>query len=419
MKYLSGKITLPRTKDSSLNLLFVAWDGPQLTYLESLFLPIFRLLAERGLRLHVLQFTWGNAERLEAIRQACDRAGVMYQAIHVWRRPVTMGALLAIFRGAIVLRRVIAKHRIDVVMPRSTFPAMTTLLALRGSKIPIIFDADGLPLDERVDFAGQSSSGLMYRLLRDIEAQAVRQADVVLTRSEKAVAILQARAGAGTAIDKFQVVRNGRNPDAFSPGDARSRAKMRQQLGIEDTAPLLIYAGSLGPQYCLPQMLQLFAYVHKRRPNSRLLILTGSPEFLSSEVDAHPHLKPSISTLTVDATAVPQYLACADLGLALRQTSFSMQAVAPIKLGEYLLCGLPVVASDDIGDTSMLIDPQIGRLVKTMADVELAEVADWLVDSVLVEREVFRERCRAAGIASFSLSASVEGYRQAIELARG
>lgn len=400
-----------------MKILFVTWDGPQVTYLESLFLPIFEKLREGGLDFHVMQFTWGDARRIDSSRQACVSAGFTYEAEKIWRRPLAAGSLLSAIHGARLIRRAVRKHHIDAVMPRSTLPALATLVALRNSTLPMIFDADGLPLDERVDFSGQSPTSLVYRFLRDIEAQAVRRGDAVLTRSEKAVAILQARAGAGNSPDKFQVVRNGRDPNLFSPGDASSRAKTRQSLGIEGGAPLLVYAGSLGPQYCLPQMLQLFAHVHERRPDSRLLILTGSPDAVAPALDAYPALKPAIVTLTVEATAVPTYLACADLGLALRQPSFSMQAVAPIKLGEYLLCGLPVVASDEIGDTSTLVGPQIGRLVKRMDESELAGTTDWFVDSVLMEREAFRERCRAAGLAGFSLAASVGDYRQAIDLA--
>lgn len=406
--------TYTKKMNDRFNILFITWDGPQVTYLESLFLPIFQELAKYGLDFHIMQFTWGDARRIEASRRACAAAGFTYQAETIWRRPLAAGSLLSALHGARLIRQVVRKHQIDAVMPRSTLPALATLLALRGSTLPMILDADGLPLDERVDFAGQSPTSLVYRFLRDIEAQAVRRADVVLTRSKKAVAILQARAGAGTSTDKFHVVRNGRDPNAFSPGATLSRRKTRRELGIDDEAPLLIYAGSLGPQYCLTQMLGLFAHVHKRRPDSRLLILTGSPEALPGALDPHPHLKHAISALTVEASDVPQYLACADLGLAVRRASFSMQAVAPIKLGEYLLCGLPVVASDDIGDTSTLVGPQVGHLLNEMGDAELANAADWFVDTVLAEREAFRERCRAAGLASFSLNGSVEGYRQAL-----
>ena len=218
----------------------------------------------------------------------------------------------------------------------------------------MVFDADGLPLDERVDFAGQSPNGLVHRFLRDVEAQAVRRADVVLTRSAKAAEILHARAGAGTSVDKFHVITNGRDAERFKPADAAASAQVRSGLGLTLDTPLLVYAGSLGPQYCMDEMLRLFAFVHARRPDAHLLILTGSPEVVQPALAVYPQCQGRITTLSVPAEVVPQYLGCADLGLAMRQPSFSMQAVAPIKLGEYLLCGLPVLATAGIGDTGAI-----------------------------------------------------------------
>lgn len=396
------------------NVLFITWDGPQTTYLESLFLPIFNRLAENGPRFHVLQFTWGDSERVDRTRRACETAGMSYQAVIVWRRPVALGSLFTAIKGAWDLRKAIRRHRIDAVMPRSILPALTTLLALRGKTLPILFDADGLPLDERVDFAGQSPSDLVYRLLRDIEAQAVRRAAVVLTRSNKAVEILLARAGAGTVREKFQVVGNGRDADLFKPVESSVRRQVRQKLGLNEQNPLLVYAGSVGPQYCLDEMLQLLALVRRRRADAHLLILTGSPDTVAEALTSHPDLASVVTTLTVPPADVPVYLASADLGLALRRPSFSMQAVAPIKLGEYLLCGLPVVATAGVGDTSNVVNEEIGFMIDAIDNgFQLEAVANYLIDVVLPENNTFRDRCRRVGITRFSLDSTVEDYRHA------
>lgn len=396
-----------------MKILFVTWDGPQVSYLEGLFLPIFKRLAEAGMDFHILQFTWGDARRIEVSRQACIDAGFTYQAEIIWRRPVAMGGLLTALRGARVIRKTVREHQIDAVMPRSTLPVLAALLALRGNAMPLVFDADGLPLDERVDFAGQSPSGLVYRLLRDVEAQGVRRADVVLTRSHRAVDILLSRAGAGTAAEKFHVVGNGRDTEQFSPGNEESRQLVRARLQIPAAAPLLIYAGSIGPQYCLIEMLQLFARVHQQRPDARLLILTGSPELLPVALQQFPELQPFVTVLSVPAHAVPEYLACADLGLALRKRSFSMQGVAPVKLGEYLLCGLPVIASNGIGD-SAIIAQDAGFLLDFLDEKSLQMAADWFVGVVLSRRENFRMQSRATGKDYFSLEASVASYSRAL-----
>lgn len=396
-----------------MRILFVTWDGPQVSYLESLFLPIFKKLINLGFEFHILQFTWGDASVIKKRYDICFNEGVHYQSISLLRKPASIGPMLSGILSYRKIRKYINTNHIDVVMPRSPFAGLVCLLALRKLSCKFLYDADGLPLDERVDFAGQSPSSLVYRLLRDIEAQAVRRADVVLTRSSKAVDILRARAGAGTASDKFYVVTNGRQTSLFTPGTAESRVAMRASLGLAHDAPLLVYAGSIGPQYCIEEMLRLFKLVREQRADTRLLILTGSPDVVHQALQAQSDLTEFVTVTSVAADAVPAYLACADLGLGFRQPTFSMQGVAPIKLGEYLLCGLPLVATRGIGDTHN-IDAAAGYMVDKMDEPELQSVADWFTGQVLPNRTQLREHCRQVGLRSFSLEASVASYQQAL-----
>lgn len=53
-----------------MNILFVTWDGPQVSYLEGLFLPIFKALKSAGIHVHVLQFTWAEQAKIEHSRIA-------------------------------------------------------------------------------------------------------------------------------------------------------------------------------------------------------------------------------------------------------------------------------------------------------------------------------------------------------------
>ena len=396
-----------------MNILFVTWDGPQVSYLEGLFLPIFQALKSQGVNFHILQFTWGDDASIEARRIACQNAGCSYEVVKVIRKPVALGSLASAIQGSKHITRVIKQQNIDVVMPRSTLPALSSLLALRNRNERLVFDADGLPLDERIDFSGQSSSGLVYRLLRDIEAQVVRRADIVLTRSTKAIDILLARAGAQTSNDKFHVVTNGRDTNVYTVGSVESRAATRASLGLADSMPLLVYAGSIGPQYCIDEMLNLFELILAKNSTAKLLILTGSPDLVYQALQSRPKLMELVIIKSVATKEVPTYLACADLGLAFRQSTFSMQGVAPIKLGEYLLCGLPVVVTKGIGDTHV-ISGEVGYLVEVMNDIELQGVADWFIADVLPSRIQMREQCRCVGIEYFSLEACAQSYHRAL-----
>ncbi len=53
---------------------------------------------------------------------------------------------------------------------------------------------------------------------------------------------------------------------------------------------------------------------------------------------------------------LPEYLTAANVGLLFVRPSPSRTACSPVKNGEYLACGLPVVTPADIGDYSRLID---------------------------------------------------------------
>ena len=400
-----------------MNVLFVTWDGPQVSYLEGLFLPIFHRLALRGWDFHVLQFTWRDRQRQQISCQACAEAGLPYRSVFVWRRPVSLGALATAVKGARDIHRAVREWDIDVVMPRSVLPVFSSMLALRREPIPMVFDADGLPLDERVEFGNMSSSDVFYRLLRDIEAEGVRRADAILTRTNRAADILLARAGASTPPERFFLVGNGRDTDEFALMDSKRRASFRAQLGISSDAPLLVYVGSLGGQYCLRDMLALFSKILQRRPDARFLILSGSPCLARSEIAGYANVEDKIIIDSVSSGDVPGYLAAADLGLALRKPSFSMQAVAPIKLGEYLLCGLPVVATVGVGDTSG-ISPDVGRLISHHDVYNLNDVACWFTDTVLPARERFRASCRKAGVEHFSLESTVDSYLEALNTVR-
>ncbi len=397
-----------------MNVLFISWDGPQVSYLEGLFLPIFTALRSHGINFHVMQFTWADADSIARTRETYEAAGIGYQSIRVHRFPKAISAVLTAAWGGQQIRRAVKRHHIDVIMPRSIMPSLATLLAPGIRGIPIAFDADGLPIDERVEFAGQSPGSLQQRALRRIESMMIRKAQVVLTRTFKASEVHLERGGPGIDADKFHVVGNGRDARMFRPFDLGVRANVRARLGISDDAPLLVYAGSIGLQYCPEEMIALFESVRERRPDARLLVLSRSAQQIMEIAERRGVPGDALVVLAVPSDEVPEYLACADLGIALRTPGFSMQAVAPIKLGEYLLCGLPVVASTVIGGTH-LIDGGTGFLMDVVDRPSIDRAATWFVDTVLPDRAAFRMRCNALGQAHFSLEDSVAAYLAALQ----
>ena len=435
------------------NILFITWDGPQTSYMEGLFMPIFQEIAKQGdYKFHVVQFTWADDEKIAHTKVAADNMGITYTAWPVLRKPnIAIGSLLTVLTAAGKIKKYIRENNIHIVMPRSTFPAMIVnqinfpfasrvffpfrglrgsalfpfrglrgasffpFRGLRGGKVPfrgfrgkLIFDADGLPIEERIDFAGLKKESFQYKLMKSAETKMLKSADAVIARSQKAIDIHIDHIGESYR-SKFSVVFNGRDKNVFDY-QPPLRKEVRQELGLKDEL-LFVYAGSLGPQYCLNEMLEILkAYAEKRE--AKFLILTGNTEFaeqnISSELKAHVILK------SVPSEKVSFYLNGGDVAFGLRKPTFSMLGVAPIKLGEYLLCGLPVIASKGIGDTEKILD--------NFEECYLFDHSIGMLPQIehiknFVEKAIFANRNNIAQKAQdyFSLEAATESYIKVIK----
>ena len=392
----------------SKNILFITWDGPQTSYMEGLFMPIFHEIAQQAdFQFHVIQFTWADAQKIAHTKAAADQMGITYTAWPVLRKPnVSIGSLLTVLTSSAKIKKYIRENNIHTVMPRSTFPAMI-VNQIKNKNFKLIFDADGLPIEERIDFAGLKKESFQYKLMKSAETKMLKSADAVITRSQKAIDIHIAHIGESYR-SKFSVVFNGRDKNVFAY-QPPLRGEVRQELGLKDEL-LFVYAGSLGPQYCLNEMLEIFqTYAEKHL--AKFLILTGNTEFAEQNIPTE--LKPHVILKSVPAEKVSLYLNGGDVAFGLRKPTFSMQGVAPIKLGEYLLCGLPVIASKGIGDTERILenfeecylyDHSIGLLP------QIAQIKNFVEKAIFVDRNNIAEKAQHY----FSLEAAAESYLKAL-----
>jgi glycosyltransferase involved in cell wall biosynthesis len=388
-------------------ILFVTWDGPQVSYLESLFVPIFERLEARGLQFDVLQFRWGDPALTIRAARRCRDAGIGYRAVVVPRGVPVVGPFVAAVSGSRETRAAVEDFKSDFVMPRSLLPALS-VLAAGGSRLrPVIYDADGLEADERADFRGLSPASPVYRMLRIIERRAVRAATSVLVRTNEAADVLAQRSS--VERERFHVVTNGRDPSLFRPPIAEERRRTRSELGLPADAPVLVYSGSIGPQYRLDKVGETIAAVRRRSPDARLLVLTSEPSNAIDVLEGHsPGIAQVTTVLSTEPERVSLYLGAADAGLSFRSDAFSTCAIAPVKLGEYLLCGLPVIGTARAA--ARRLDPEI--FFPDSAPLDAA--ADWLLGTVIPNREALREKARQCGLEHFSLDASLRDYVRAI-----
>lgn len=330
-------------------ILFITWDGAQTNYLEGLTMPLFAKIMELNpsYEFHCIQFTWNN--NLDLVKQYGEKYNIPYKSYRIYRKPFkSILSFYSLLGGAKHLKNYVKENNIDILMPRSNFPAFMTLRS--KLKLPIIFDADGIPIEERLDFSSLSKFSPLYLFLRYIEKSILNKAEVVLTRSSKAITYHLNNYGIENR-NKFYIVKNGRDQNLFKI--SKSNLQIKEKLNISPDSKIFIYVGSYGPQYCTSEMFDIFTSYKKINPNSHFIFLTGSPTKVKKIVPQE--IVNSFTVTRVPYDEVPNYLNVADIAFALRKPTLSMQGVSPIKLGEYLLMGIPTIASKGIGDSETFL----------------------------------------------------------------
>lgn len=387
------------------NLLFITWDSDTSNYLENLFFPILDGLQKKGkIKAHVIQFSWaGNAE-VSRITGLAAGLELDYQQIPITRKPnASIGAWSTIRKGRKLIKKYCLAHQIEILMPRSTMPAFLVngiWKWIKGSGLKLIFDADGLPIQERVDYMGLRDGGLMHRFLSSQEKTILSNSDRVITRTKKTISYHLKR-NEELPKSKFFLVRNGRDKSFFK-SDTESRNEVRTSLGLEEEDLLFIHTGTLGKAYAVQEIFEILKILLQSGQSAYLLFLTRNNAF--AEENLPLEFKENVFIREVAFSEIPSWLSAGDIGLSLRSGAPSLKGLAPIKLGEYFLMDLPVILSPGIGDTEDLLKGK-NFCFFYKPDSDPAKLVEWVGNIRLEEGKV-----REFGLDHFTLQKSIEDY---------
>jgi len=108
------------------NILFITWDGPQTNYMEGLFMPIFNQIQQNSNSVfHIVQFTWANSEKIANTQKIAQELQLIYTSRPIERKPLpALGNVFTLLKGIRFLKKYIQNNNINMVMPRSTMPAI-------------------------------------------------------------------------------------------------------------------------------------------------------------------------------------------------------------------------------------------------------------------------------------------------------
>lgn len=241
-----------------------------------------------------------------------------------------------------------------------------------------------------------SEDSLAYRGLHYVEGLTSRHADVLSTGTHHMLARLAAEGSPARTYllpscvdkEKFQ----------FS---AAGRAQVRARYGLSGSQPVVLYLGKFGDLYYDHEIGELFRALLDELPGLHFLVATPDPPARIGGLMQQAGLPPGCVTITRSTyEEVPAYISAADLGIVAVPPLPSQQFRSPIKVGEYLCCGLPYLVCQGVSEDDLVATREgVGVVVAAFTPSEARRVAPQVAALLAEDKAVLRARCRQVGIA--------------------
>jgi glycosyltransferase involved in cell wall biosynthesis len=240
----------------------------------------------------------------------------------------------------------------------------------------------------------RSGHGALFRAVRALESRRIARSDHLAGVSHRLADAVERMTGRRDMV----VIPCCFDAEAFR-FDPQAREQIRAELGFRNGEHVLCYCGGLSEWQRIEDILKVCRELATFEPSMKFLFLTQKTAELvrlAGEVGLDRTRYAALGCLPRE---VPRYLCAADTGIIMRHDIPVNNVASPIKIGEYLGCGLPVILTPGIGDYSEML-PKAG--VGLMLD-ESGDCARQILDYIR-QPEFPALRTKAAEFARAKLS---------------
>ncbi len=397
-----------------MRVLYLSYDGALDPLGASQVLPYLEALARRGCRHTLMSFEkparWADRDLRRRTTDRLRAAGVEWHPLPYHRRPTGLSTAFDLARGVRwALRLTGGAATFDLVHVRSYPCAVIAHRLLTARGLPYLFDLRGFYPEERVEGGLWRAGGTLYRVTKRLEARFLRDAAAVVTLTDASVPALSERMRAVGAEAEVHVI-----PTAVD--------LTRFPLAPVPPEPHLMYLGSIGTWYLLPEMAGVAKTFLRRKPEGRVTFLTNGEHDLvraaMAEGGVDDRVDVRVDVRAVSHDRVPGELATATATFALIRPGGSKIASAPTKFAESLAVGAPVLVNPGVGDVAAVAGrEQVGVALDPQRSQDYPRAVDALV--ALAHEPGIRERCRDVAKRHFDLERAADHYRSAYDAMLG
>jgi glycosyltransferase involved in cell wall biosynthesis len=394
------------------NVLYLSYDGLLEGLGQSQILPYLKKLSQEEITFHLITFEKQNRteDTIQLLRNELSEYKIKWYPQVYHKKPPIISTVLDLRTMKKISKSILKKQSIDLIHCRSYLPAMIGRYFFKKSSIPFLFDMRGFWADERIE--GNIWS-LKNPVFKTIYSFFKKQEKKLLTDSAHIISLTNE--GKKQLIEHFHISRLDKKTSVipccvdlvkfdFEKISEDKKSEIKHRLKIPESSFVLGYVGSIGTWYMLDEMLAFFKNYQNRNTNAHFMFVT--PEDKRVIQEKAKHLGLDLNTLSIvssQASEVPNYLSCFDWSIYFIRPTFSKSASSPIKQGELMSMGIPILTNAGVGDNSLFIE-------QLQTGILLDELSETTFENVHLSDQFNRNDLRKTAKQYFSLEKGVHQY---------
>lgn len=394
------------------NVLYISYDGLTDPLGQSQILPYLTALSTKGYRITILSCEkQERAQHRDTVKEICTKYHINWQPILYTKSPPILSTIKDVRKLKKIALSLHKQINFDIVHCRSYIATLVGLWLKKTQSIPFVFDMRGFWANERVDGGLWKLNNPVYKKVyqyfKNKEVTFLQQADAIISLTHEAKNEINSW---GLKTVPITVIPCCVDTTLFNPEiiERVKLASLKRKVDLVDNKKIILgYLGSLGTWYMLDKMIAFFATWLKQMPNSIFLFVSNEPkELILKSLRLHHIDSSNVRIVNATRKEIPYFISMMDFGIFFIKNAYSKKASSPVKQGEMMAMGLPLICNANIGDTDYIINNyHSGVLVKDFKTAEYEHAINQLKENI-----VHPEQIRNGAIDYFDLGKGVDTY---------
>ncbi len=251
-------------------------------------------------------------------------------------------------RNTIVLKLFSYLFKNKLIICRGVLATNLVLSAFKKNKV--VYDGRAASFAEQAEFGVYNGTGLENKI-KELERRAVLETDYQVAVSKKLVDCWTREFDYNKST--YQVIPCLTSLDRVNPHKAISSKTLNEFFQRNNDKIKLVFSGGKGKWQNLGEVARLIDQTLTANENTCAILLIPSAEMIEQVQHKFPD---RVIQAFVKADEVQSILAKCDYGILLRENLITNEVASPVKVAEYLLAGLKVIISENVGDYSSYIE---------------------------------------------------------------